>query len=53
MTNEGGLNRWEVMQMTNIQRKTWIELINERIEEQKNAQEKAKANKGNGPHHLG
>ena len=39
--------------MTNVQRKVWIELINERIKEQKAAHEKAQSHKGSGPSHLG
>jgi hypothetical protein len=46
LTTDGGLNRWEVMQMTNIQRKTWITLLTEKAKKQKEAHENAKTKSG-------
>lgn len=51
MTTDGGLNRWEVMAMTNIQRKTWIQLMTAKAKQQKEAHEDARSNAG-GPARL-
>lgn len=52
MTNDGGLARWEVMQMTNTQRKTWIKQMTARAKAQKEAQENARGGT-KGPAKLG
>lgn len=46
MVNDGGMNRWEAMAMTNTQRKTWIEMITARAKVQEEAHEKARENSG-------
>jgi hypothetical protein len=38
---DGGLSRWEVMGLTNVQRKNWIDLLTERNKAQKKAEERA------------
>jgi hypothetical protein len=43
LTLDGGLSRWEVMGMTNVQRKNWLDLLTERNKAQKKAEEKASA----------
>lgn len=45
LTTDGGLNRWEVMQMTNLQRKSWMKMLTEKVNQQKEAHEKAKTSK--------
>lgn len=45
LTTDGGLNRWEVMQMTNLQRKSWINMLTEKAKKQKEAHENARASK--------
>ncbi len=52
MTTDGGLNRWEVMQMTNVQRKAWIQMITAKAKMQKEAHEKARSG-SSGPKTLG
>ncbi len=41
MTIDGELNRWEVMNMTNTQRKKWLSQMTERSKRMKEAREKA------------
>lgn len=41
LTLDGGLNRWEVMGMTNAQRKEWLDLLTERNKARQKAEEKA------------
>lgn len=48
MTVDGGLNRWEVMNMTNTQRKTWLKQMTARAKRQREASEKA-TSKGQPP----
>jgi hypothetical protein len=52
MTTDGGLNRWEVMDFTNTQRKVWINLMTAKAKAQKEAQEKARSG-GGGPPRAG
>jgi hypothetical protein len=52
MTTDGGLNRWEVMNMTNTQRKSWIQMITAKAKAQKEAHEKARSG-SSGPKTLG
>jgi hypothetical protein len=49
MTADGGLARWEVMNMTNIQRKNWINLMTERAKRMKEAREKGSTGSRNPP----
>ena len=53
MTADGGLNRWEVMSMTNAQRKTWIDLMTDRAKQQKEARDNAGSKGSKGPNRLG
>lgn len=46
MVTDGGLNRWEVMNMTNTQRKSWIQMITAKAKAQKEAHEKARGSSG-------
>lgn len=51
---DGGLHRWEAMNMTNTQRKKWLSQMTERAKRQKEAREKASAKAGpsTGPSRL-